>query len=1052
MLDLLNRILAWTLVDLRVWKNEPPSATRYSHVDLVLLSHVVEAAQTLQWTEQTPEHLEEQADLLHDLLRSQHFLSKADRAEHARNRLDASGVSIYLLAAYRTALCTLEQPLDTSPALQLRAACDRMSARYDASLEVPSPLLLERDELTNILVSSAFSAKDDEGASLTHREVAGLIHLLGHAAHMSCFPNAGSREEEAKLSLEDAFTLDTERFYLYTHNIMILTCYGAIRSGPLNLPTLDVELGFILSFAKRLLTQHDPYTTYFGPNGLEILGEALVVLYQIQRHQPQHPLLADLPSLREKLLARMGTGETYFSKLVPRNPDSPKYLHALILGFGALAQGDANGLQAYPIPPALEAQVARVTQVGFQMADEVREWTHDICRLPPDLRVDVYDSAPSAPVFTGALSCPAPAPAPSPIVTEEQQGSERWVAEIQLVRRRIPPPPPSPSSNASTEEKRAHERLLTEWSPKPGDIPILWPQFEVRWSPGRGLGVFALQSIPARTAIPYWALVKKANEVEVGAHTLYVNRNQALDADPTRLMQSGFPHGLALGSYINAVYKGNAKGNCHMVSRGSYFVVNKEKDIPAGDELILDTYGAGYDWGDKPKRRVQGVQGARFEPPEPRMVDEEPNQEERKIRPRRTINSLGPTQSVQVARRVEKVNVQAGNVTDITLLRTGMDPVHGFTFTNPFFHDITDIEGLPLPKETHAPSPVKTYTVEVRWHEDRGWGVFAVTPIPAGSYLEDYRGLLFSSREATLRRNTDYQWKVVYTWHEGKVAHHVTTVIDPFPVPPTDLCGPVPLLWGIGRYINHSRTRDNLFLKEVVRDFQTWVDKTRHVEIRVQFWTARDIEAGEELRYDYGQPQDEVIPPAWLIQDPLPLTAAEAARQATRINLGFTTADVHRYIRVVEHLVEVKQTTDGRGWGVFALQPLAKHTYIGTYMGEYLDDEKELRRREQIYDAEGVGLYIHTFTHRQKTYFIDGTRVPSDSRFSGPPPLAWGYTRYINHSTARANTEWVGFKNTPDWRQVHIEVQTTREIREGEELLISYRGRVPNEESSYLNQ
>lgn len=76
---------------------------------------------------------------------------------------------------------------------------------------------------------------------------------------------------------------------------------------------------------------------------------------------------------------------------------------------------------------------------------------------------------------------------------------------------------------------------------------------------------------------------------------------------------------------------------------------------------------------------------------------------------------------------------------------------------------------------------------------------------------------------------------------------------------------------GFGRLLNHSRTRPNLVPHKVV------VDGVPHIVMV----TSRDIAAGEELLYDYGERDERTLQAyPWLAGDTAPLTPVPAAPAA----------------------------------------------------------------------------------------------------------------------------------------------------------------------------
>ncbi|NWV48617.1 SETMR methyltransferase, partial [Daphoenositta chrysoptera] len=114
----------------------------------------------------------------------------------------------------------------------------------------------------------------------------------------------------------------------------------------------------------------------------------------------------------------------------------------------------------------------------------------------------------------------------------------------------------------------------------------------------------------------------------------------------------------------------------------------------------------------------------------------------------------------------------------------------------------------------------------------KGWGVRALQPVPAGSFVCEYAGEVLGAAEARRRlraqaaQQPNYIIAVREHLHDGRV---LETFVDPTRV------------GNVGRFLNHS-CEPNLFMVPVRVD--SMVPK-------LALFAATDISAGEELTYDY---------------------------------------------------------------------------------------------------------------------------------------------------------------------------------------------------------
>ena len=115
-----------------------------------------------------------------------------------------------------------------------------------------------------------------------------------------------------------------------------------------------------------------------------------------------------------------------------------------------------------------------------------------------------------------------------------------------------------------------------------------------------------------------------------------------------------------------------------------------------------------------------------------------------------------------------------------------------------------------------------------------GLGLYTSVPIAKGQFVCEYAGEVISESEAQLRNEQDARDKrgnYIYWIKENFGEKNVTqTIVDPTS------------LGNIGRYLNHS-CDPNLVACPVRLDC---------LVPRIAFFATRDLQAGEELTFDYG--------------------------------------------------------------------------------------------------------------------------------------------------------------------------------------------------------
>lgn len=109
---------------------------------------------------------------------------------------------------------------------------------------------------------------------------------------------------------------------------------------------------------------------------------------------------------------------------------------------------------------------------------------------------------------------------------------------------------------------------------------------------------------------------------------------------------------------------------------------------------------------------------------------------------------------------------------------------------------------------------------------------------------------------------------------------------------------------------------------------------------------------------------------------------------------------LERYVEILE--------TENMGKGAFAKEDIPENTYLGCYLGEYLDDTPNKTFEECMY-------YFSTVFHN---YAVDGKNI----------------TRYFNHSDD-FNVSVMDIIHEDD---IHNGFYTNRDIKKGEQLFIDY--------------
>jgi histone-lysine N-methyltransferase EZH2 len=136
-----------------------------------------------------------------------------------------------------------------------------------------------------------------------------------------------------------------------------------------------------------------------------------------------------------------------------------------------------------------------------------------------------------------------------------------------------------------------------------------------------------------------------------------------------------------------------------------------------------------------------------------------------------------------------------------------------------------------MPIQLHLNKPVLISRSTIH-----GWGVFASKPIQKSQYIMEYVGELIDPHTADMR---------------GKVYDKVAGVSYLFDLN-DDFVVDAARLGSKSRFLNHSSRNPNCIVKVVLVNG----------DHRIRISSKKDIDAGEELTFDYGYTED--IAPTWV--------------------------------------------------------------------------------------------------------------------------------------------------------------------------------------------
>jgi len=122
----------------------------------------------------------------------------------------------------------------------------------------------------------------------------------------------------------------------------------------------------------------------------------------------------------------------------------------------------------------------------------------------------------------------------------------------------------------------------------------------------------------------------------------------------------------------------------------------------------------------------------------------------------------------------------------------------------------------------------------------------------------------------------------------------------------------------------------------------------------------------------------------------------------------------------------VFRTGNGCGWGVKAMQPIQKGSFVCEYVGEVIKNE-EAEKRGKVYDAEGR-TYLFDLDYN------DGEHCP----YTVDAAMYGNISHFINHSCEPNLAVFAVWINCLDPNLPKLALFATRNIREGEEITFDY--------------
>lgn len=129
--------------------------------------------------------------------------------------------------------------------------------------------------------------------------------------------------------------------------------------------------------------------------------------------------------------------------------------------------------------------------------------------------------------------------------------------------------------------------------------------------------------------------------------------------------------------------------------------------------------------------------------------------------------------------------------------------------------------------------------------------------------------------------------------------------------------------------------------------------------------------------------------------------------------------DVKR-IKERHKAVEVRETGDGRGRGVYAVHDIARYSLLGFYEGELLDTAAFITKYQRLNKRPEYAISVDS------NHVIDGTDTSRNEKFT---------PAHFNHTAER---KLINVGRLHQWRKRRVMFYTTRDVSRGEELRFDY--------------
>lgn len=131
-----------------------------------------------------------------------------------------------------------------------------------------------------------------------------------------------------------------------------------------------------------------------------------------------------------------------------------------------------------------------------------------------------------------------------------------------------------------------------------------------------------------------------------------------------------------------------------------------------------------------------------------------------------------------------------------------------------------------------------------------------------------------------------------------------------------------------------------------------------------------------------------------------------------------------RRIKARYKAVEVRETGDGRGRGVFAVRPIPKYSLLGFYEGVLLDTAQFITKYQLLDKRPEYAISVDS------NYVIDGSDIANS------PSTKTTFTpAHLNHTS---EPKHINVGRVHQWRKRMVMFYTTRTVKKGEELRFDY--------------